>query len=136
MDEHLAKFLERVWTGAMVTVRRDGSAHVARLKVGLVDGKIWVSGTQTRVRTKHVRANPKATLFVFDAKSGDWAGIEGQVTIHEGPDAWEKCLALQRVTGREPDNLDAFRQRMLDEQRLVYEFSVDRVYGAYGQDEN
>ena len=134
MDEHIARFLERVWTGAMVTVRPNGTAHVARLNVGLVDGKIWVSGTQSRVRTKHLRANPKATLFVFDSKSGDWLGIEGHVTIHEGPDAPEKCLALQRATGREPEDLEAFRRRMVEEQRLIYEFSIDRAYGAYGQE--
>ena len=59
------RFLDENHQAIMVTVRPDGTAHVARVSCGLVDGKLWSSGTVSRVRTKHLRANPNATLSVF-----------------------------------------------------------------------
>ena len=32
------------------------------MTAGVVDGKLWISGTQNRVRTKHLRANPRVEL--------------------------------------------------------------------------
>ena len=130
MDERTTKLLERTHTAAMVTVRPNGSAHVARVSVGLVDGKLWSTGTRNRVRTKHLRANPRATFFVFDPKSRLWVGLEGRVTIHDGPDAPQKALAFRRAIGQEPEDVDAFLREMVEVERVVYELSVERTYGA------
>lgn len=132
MDERIHEFLRRNHSAIMVTARKNGSPHVARVTVGLVDGKIWSSGTQTRVRTRHLRANPRAALCVLrEDTHAEWLGIEGPVTIHEGPDVIEKLLALRCAVGREPDDLEEFRRSMIAEQRLIYEFSVERTYGRF-----
>jgi PPOX class probable F420-dependent enzyme len=131
MDGRLARFLERIHTASMVTVRPNGTAHVARVTVGLLDGKLWSTGNGDRVRTKHLRANPHATYFVFDSRSRLWAGLEGRITIHEGPDAPQICLALRRATGQEPDNVDQFLREMAESGRVAYELTLDRSYGAF-----
>lgn len=131
LDEQAIKFLQNVHTGAIVTVRPNGSAHVARVTVGLVAGKVWSTGTQNRVRTKHVRTNPRATYFVFDQRGRRWIAIEGRITLHEGPDAPKKCLEFQRAVGRPPDDVDAYLREMVEVQRIVFEMDVERVYGAY-----
>lgn len=130
MDEAATKFLETVHTGSMITVRKDGSAHVARVTIGLVDGKVWSTGAGDRVRTRHVRANPRATYFIFDTKSRRWLGLEGTVTIHEGPDAPQQCLTFRRATGQEPKDVAAFLKEMADVNRVVFELSVERTYGG------
>ena len=132
LNERMLDFIRRNHSAIMITARKDGSTHAARIGVGLVDGKIWVSGTQKRVRTKHVRSNPQATLAIFaEDGTGRWLGVEAKVTIHEGPDAPQKALALRRATGREPDDIDAFLRTMVEEQRLIYEFEPVRTYGRY-----
>ena len=125
------RFLDENHQAIMVTVRPDGTAHVARVSCGIVDGKLWSSGTVSRVRTKHLRANPNATLSVFAGRDRRWMGIEAEVKIHEGPDAPQKALALQRATGREPQDVDAFLKDMADQQRIIYEFEPKRIYGSY-----
>jgi hypothetical protein len=132
MDEQALDFVRRNRTAAMVTVRPNGTAHVARCTIAVVDGKIWGYGTETRVRTKHLRVNPNATLFVFDAATRGWRGIEGEVTIREGPELPQKLLAFQRVLGREPENVDEFLRSMAAEQRIIYELAV--IHRVYGQD--
>jgi hypothetical protein len=57
----------------MTTLRPGGSLHVMRIGVALVDGNLWSSGTQARVRTAHVRRDPRPDLFVFDTDLGDLA---------------------------------------------------------------
>src|SRR5439155_12411086 len=112
MDEEIKKFLATRHTGAMITVRPNGTAHVARVTICLVDGKVWSTGTKNRVRTKHLRVNPQATFFIFDTPSRRWLGLEGRVTIYEGDDAPQKCLAFRRAIGHAPENVEAFLREM------------------------
>ena len=130
MDERIEQFLKDNHAGIMVTTRPDGSAHVARLYVAIVEGKLVCSGTQTRVRTKHVRANPRATFcMVRQDDNYYWLGIEGRVTIHELPDAMPYLLGLRVATGRTPSDMAEFERTMWAEKRLVFELTPERVYG-------
>jgi PPOX class probable F420-dependent enzyme len=124
------EFIEHNRSAVMVTLRADGTPHVARVGVGLVDGKLWSSGTQGRLRTKHLRRDPRSTLFVFsDRDRQAWLGLETTVTILDGQDAPELNLRLYRVLAGEPDDLDEYLRAMVDEQRLIYEFAVSHTYG-------
>jgi PPOX class probable F420-dependent enzyme len=132
VDDKVRSFLEDNHAAVMVTLRSDCTPHVARVGVGLVDGRLWSSGTQGRVRTGHLRRDPRSTLFVLDPKDAwHWLALETIVTIHEGPDAVDRNLALYRVLAGEPDDIDEYRQAMVDEQRLIYEFEITRAYGSY-----
>jgi hypothetical protein len=117
----------------MVTTRADGTAHVARVGVGLVEGRLESSGTRNRVRTKHIRRDPRATLAVLDAGNPwSWLGLETRVTIFDGEDAPERNLALYRVlTGKDPDDMDGYMAAMVSEQRLIYRFEILAAYGQY-----
>jgi PPOX class probable F420-dependent enzyme len=139
-DQQLA-FLANTHSAAMITLRKDGTPHAVRVGVALVDGKIWSSGVPSRLRTGHLRRDPRSTLFVFDT-SFNFLTIEATVTIHDGPDAAEMNLRLfqqmQQSVARpegtllwygQPKSLDDFLQTMKDEQRLIYEFAPTRAYG-------
>lgn len=106
----------------------------------LVDGRIWSSGTRNRVRTRHLRRDPRATLFVFD---GQWRGLalDSTVTILEGPETPEQSLRLFQTMqqgmdpGPIPGNVlwegterspEEFVRIMVEEQRLIYQFEVIR----------
>ncbi len=130
LNDAMLDFVRKNRTGAMITVRKDGSSHVARCTVGVVDGKLVSSGTQTRVRTKHVRQNPKATLFIF-GQGGDWLGVEANVTLHEGEEGLQKDLALKTTLDGVPDDAETYLKTRREQQRLIYEFEPVRVYGSY-----
>jgi PPOX class probable F420-dependent enzyme len=127
-------------SAAMTTLRRDGTPHIVRVGVALVDGKLWSSGTQSRVRTKHLRRDPRSTLFVFDDR-WSWLSLESVVTILDGPEAPELHLRLMRTMQKRPDDsptiswfggektVDEFLPTMKAEGRLIYEFDVRHAYG-------
>jgi hypothetical protein len=71
-------------------------------------------------------------LFVFDEKNAwSWLGLECTVTILEGPAAVDQNLALYRTLAGEPTDLEEYRAAMVSEQRLIYEFEVQRAYGQH-----
>jgi PPOX class probable F420-dependent enzyme len=131
-------FLEANHGAAMVTIGSDGLPKVARVAVALVDGKLWSSGTQGRVRTERLRRDPRCTLFVFGA-DWPWLALETTVTLIEGPEVPELSVRLFRIMQGKPAGPlswfgadleeDAFRARMVEEQRLIYELAVQRTYG-------
>lgn len=136
-DADLA-FLEDNHSAAMITVGPDGAPKVARVAVAVVDGRLWSSGTQDRVRTQRLRVDPRCTLYVYDA-GFSWLALETTVTILDGPDAVDLSVRLFRDMQGQPEGSlswfgadlaeDEFRTTMVQEGRLLYEFNVQRTYG-------
>ena len=122
----------------MITVGADGYAKAVRMAVGVIDGKLWSSGVQDRVRTKRLRKDPRCTLFVFDNQFSSLT-LETTVTILDGPDAPQTNLRLFREMQQKPSGPlswfggeyeeEAFLALMVEEGRLIYEFDVHRAYG-------
>jgi hypothetical protein len=133
------EFLQHNRTAGMITVDSAGVAKTARVGIALVDGRLWSSGTADRVRTRRLRRDPRCTLFVF-SNSFNWLTIESTVSILDGSDAAELNVRLFRVMQDRPTgpfswfggelDEDAFRARMVEEGRLVYQFDVERTYGV------
>lgn len=146
MDAAALAFLEKNRSAAMTTLRRDGTPHSVRVGVALVDEKVWSSSTQDRLRTKHLRRDPRSTLFVFD-NAFSYLGLECRVTILEGADVPELSVRMFEVmqAGMTPapapgtlnwygvaKTHDEFKRLMVEEKRIIYEFEVVRAYGMYG----
>lgn len=144
MDEAILSFIEKNQSAAMTTLRRDGTPHTVRVGVAVIDGKIWSSGTANRIRTRHLRRDPRSTLFVFDSGFA-FLTLECRVNLLEGSDAPQQNFKLFQIMQRDSPapagkvswfgvekSIDEFLKVMVDEKRLIYEFEVQRSYGAYG----
>ncbi len=130
MDDQVREFLERNHGAIQTTLKKDGTPHVARIGVGLVDGRLWSSATETRVRTGHLRRDPRSTLCVLSDSPWSWLGLETKVTVIT-EDAVENNLKLYRTLAGEPDDLDEYRAAMVSEQRLIFEFEILKSYGQF-----
>lgn len=138
LSEKQRAFLENNHSAAMITIAQDGTPKAVRVGVDLVDGKLWSSGTQDRVRTARLRRDPRCTLFVFDPK-WNWLTLETTVRILDGDDAPALNLRLFRHMQNRPTGPLSwfgaklseadFLQKMAEDKRLVYEFQVSRGYG-------
>ena len=102
-DSQLA-FLEANHSAVMATVDDRGRPHAVPVLCALVDGRLWSSGTERRVRTRYLVETRR----------------ERRV---------EDNLRLYRAaTGRDPDDLEEYRAAMVAERRLVYVLTPERVY--------
>ncbi|HVL52076.1 MAG TPA: pyridoxamine 5'-phosphate oxidase family protein [Actinomycetota bacterium] len=148
MDPKAREFLEHTRSAAMVTLRKDGTPHAVRVGLALVDGRLWSSSTRGRARDRHLRRDPRATLFVWDSSNPEnaykYLTLETTVTILDGPDSSEKTLRLFKVmqgidpADPSPRKINWFGQELDDDEfidltvkdgRIVYEFKVNRSYG-------
>lgn len=135
-------FIESTPSAGMVTVTPSGVAKAVRVGVAVIDGKLWSSGTEGRMRTRRLRADPHCTLYVHDA-TWSFLTLETTVTILDGPDASAQNLRMFRQLQATPEGpLDWFGKQyteeeflalMAAEQRLIYEFDVQRTYGMIPQ---
>lgn len=146
MDVPVQDFLNKTHSAAMVTIASDGSPHAVRVGIALVEGKLWSSGTQDRLRTAHLRRDNRCTLFVFGAAgpaSWSYLTLKTTVTILEGPEVGPGSLLLFRImqgltdssapitwNGR-PMSDEQVLEAMSDERRLIYQFEVADSYGVF-----
>lgn len=132
-------FLEQNRAAAMITLRGDGTPVAVRVGVALVDGNVWSSGTQDRVRTRWLRRDPRSTLFVYEPAGFRYLNIECRVNLLEGRDAPEQSVRLFRAMQKRPSGPllwggnetteEEFLRAMVDEKRLIYEFEPLRISG-------
>lgn len=148
MEEQLAQFVQDNPDAAMITHRPDGTSHMARIELGLVDGRLWGTGSAKLVRTRNLRRDPRSSLFVIGPYPR-WAGLETTVTILEGPEAGPLLASLMRARhpGKAPaaavfahdDELGGDRvyseqeytERVIADGRLIFDFTILRAYGKY-----
>ena len=129
--DKVSQFLATHHGAIQATTRADGSPHQARIGVGLIDGKLWSSATQDRVRTKHLRRDPRCSLFVLGDNAWNWLGLDCRVTILDGDDAPQLNLELYRALAGEPDDVAEYLDAMVKEKRLIYEFDILHAYGMF-----
>ena len=146
MDDKVTAFIEANGSAAMVTLRRDGTPHVARVAIGFLDGRLLSSSTAGRVRTRNLRRDPRCTLFVFESPGARYLGLDTRTRIIEGPEVPELTLRFFRqVQSRLPQpprpghvlwfgqerTDEEFLRMMVEEGRILYEFEPTRAYGLY-----
>jgi PPOX class probable F420-dependent enzyme len=135
-------FIEQNRSAAMITLRRDGTPHAVRVGVGFLDGRLLSSSTRARVRTRHLRRDPRSTLFIFDG-AWQWLTLECRVNIIDNDDVPRQSVRFFRLIqpSRPDGNLMWFGravteaemlQIMVEEGRIFYEFEPLRAYGMFG----
>jgi hypothetical protein len=123
----------------MITVAPDGTAKAVRVSVAVVDGKLWSSGTRSRARTRRLRRDPRATLFVLEPEQA-YRSFETTVRLLEGQEGIDANVRLLRQFSGSPEGPvrffgtvyereDELRAALVADERLVYEFDVVRASG-------
>jgi PPOX class probable F420-dependent enzyme len=111
----------------LVTRRADGRVQTSPIVCGVHgDGRIAISVTDDRAKTKNLRRDARATLCVLnDGFFGEWTQIDGTAEIIPMPAALEGLKALYRqVAGEHPD-WDDYAAAMERDRRVLLLISID-----------
>jgi PPOX class probable F420-dependent enzyme len=111
----------------LVTRRADGRVQTSPIVCGVhEDGRIAISVTEDRAKTKNLRRDNRATLCVLnDAFFGEWTQIDGMAEIVAMPEALDGLKALYRgVAGEHPD-WDDYAAAMARDRRVLLLISID-----------
>jgi PPOX class probable F420-dependent enzyme len=138
VDMELAQALEFARAhrqGVLTTIRRDGRPQISNIIYGLGDdGTARISVTADRAKTKNLRRDPRASLYVCGDNFWAYAVLEGDAELSpvaaDPSDATvEELVALYRSLSGEHPDWDDYRRAMVNERRLVVRIPPTRAYG-------
>src|SRR2546428_13834587 len=128
--ERARHFLKVRHDGILATIKRDGRPQLSTILYCVADdGRVKISVTQTRAKTRTLRRDPRASLHVQGRDRYEYLVAEGTAQLIEGDGLAEALRHYYRkVRGEHPDWAE-YDAAMITEQRLLLSISVDRAYG-------
>lgn len=128
--EQARQFLGQHRHGVLATLHPDGRPQLSNILYVLDDdGRIKISVTQTRVKTRNLRRDPRAALHVQGRDPYEYLVVDGTAQLIEGDGLAEKLRVYYRKARGEHPNWAEYDAAMIGEQRLLLSLSVDRAYG-------
>jgi PPOX class probable F420-dependent enzyme len=137
-DRMLAFVAEHRW-GVLAAIKTDGRPHLSNVGYAYdPEQRLFrVSVTDTRAKTRHLRADPRVTLHVASKDFWTWVAVEGTADLTpvaaDPHDATvDELVAYYRgVSGEHPD-WEEYRTAMVADRRLVVRFTPEHTYGQVG----
>jgi PPOX class probable F420-dependent enzyme len=131
----LAFVAEHRW-GVLATIKGDGRPQLSNVGYAY-DAEaqlVRVSVTDSRAKTRNLRADPRVTLHVASKDFWTWVAVEGTaeltpVAADPNDDTVEELVTYYRgINGEHPD-WDEYRAAMVTDRRLVVRFRPEHIYG-------
>ncbi|MFI6831258.1 MULTISPECIES: PPOX class F420-dependent oxidoreductase [unclassified Kribbella] len=120
--------------GVLVTLKRDGRPQLSNVTYVFDGERIRVSLTDGRAKTKNLRRDPRASLYVDGPGGRSYVVLEGKAELSavaaDPHDAVVEDLVdyYRTASGEHPD-WDDYRRAMIGEKRLMFSMVVDHAYG-------
>ena len=120
--------------GLLTTLRRDGRPQQSVIFFQADGDRFTISLTATRAKTKNLRRDPRAALYVWSDDVFVWAGFDGHVELSEVAQSTDdavvdQLVAYYRSGMGEHEDWAAYRQAMVDDQRLIATFVATSATG-------
>jgi PPOX class probable F420-dependent enzyme len=118
----------------VTTLRKDGRPQQSVIFYVLDGDKFTISLTADRAKTRNLRRDPRAALYVPSDDVFVWAGFDGRVTLSDvasSPDdgVVDQLVDYYRRGNGEHEDWSAYRQAMVDDQRLIATFVATSATG-------
>jgi len=135
-DDKLLALIADNSLGVLATIKRDGRPQMSNVTYHF-DPRILtieVSITEGRAKTRNLRRDPRASLFVSSDDGWSYAVAEGDAVLSApaadpDDDTTESLVALyRRIAGEHPD-WDDYRRAMVVDRRVLLRLPVSHLYG-------
>ena len=130
-----SELLGKSGLGVLVTIKRDGRPQLSNVTY-LYDGeRIRVSLTDGRAKTRNLRRDPRASLYVNGPGGRSYVVVEGKaeltpVAADEHDETVEQLVAYFRDAAGEHPDWDEYRRVMVADKRLLFTMTIDHSYPA------
>jgi len=118
----------------LTTLRTDGRPQQSVIFY-LADGdRFTISVTDTRAKTRNLRRDPRAALYVPGDDVFTWVGFDGHVDLSPvaaSPDdaVVDRLVEYYRSANGEHEHWNEYRRSMVDDRRLVATFVATSATG-------
>ena len=135
-DDKLLAVISGNSLGVLATIKRDGRPQLSNVSYHFDPRNvaIQVSITEPRAKTRNLRRDPRASIYVRSDDGYAYAVAEGDAILTPpaaslDDDTVEALIALYRnIAGEHPDWED-YRRAMVDDRRVVMTLPISHVYG-------
>jgi PPOX class probable F420-dependent enzyme len=121
--------------GVLTTIRSNGRPQLSNILYLLGgDGVVRISVTDDRAKTKNLRRDPRASLYVLGDSFWQYAVVEAEAELMpvaaDPHDATvEALVAYYRDAQGEHPDWDEYRASMVNDKRLIVMLRPERAYG-------
>jgi PPOX class probable F420-dependent enzyme len=128
------EFVAQQRQGVLTTLRRDGRPQLSNIIYGFDGTTIRISVTAVRAKSKNLRRDPRASLYVCGDNFWAYAIVEGAAELSpvatDPADATvDELVALYRSLSGEHPDWDEYRDAMVNDHRLVVRLAPTYAYG-------
>ncbi|MEV4580391.1 PPOX class F420-dependent oxidoreductase [Nonomuraea jabiensis] len=132
--EQAQNFLRNHHHAVLSTSRKDGGSQLSPVIVALDGaGRVVLSTTEARAKTRNLRRDPRGSICVFtDRFFGPWIQVEGHAEVLS-PDVGLDAEALKNLHGALSDEYpdwEVFLSNIHAEGRVAIRFMIERVSGV------
>ncbi|MGW1342985.1 PPOX class F420-dependent oxidoreductase [Kribbella sp. NPDC002412] len=134
MTRNLADRIGTHGLGVLVTLKRDGRPQLSNVTYVFDGERIRVSLTDGRAKTKNLRRDPRASLYVDGPGGRSYVVLEGKAELSPvAADPYDEVVEdlvdyYRTASGEHPD-WDEYRRAMVTDKRLVLSMTIDHAYG-------
>lgn len=134
MTEPLSDRIGSHGLGVLVTIKRDGRPQLSNVTYVYDGTRIRASLTDDRAKTKNLRRDPRASLYINGPHGGSYVVLEGkaelsQVAADPHDAVVDELVDYYRTASGEHPDWDEYRAVMVRDKRLVFSMTVDHAYG-------
>ena len=121
--------------GVLVTLKRDGRPQLSNISYAVVDGAVGISITDDRAKTRNLRRDARASLYVTSPDFWSYVVLEANAEltpVAAAPDdgTVEQLITLFRaVQGKEHPDWNEYREAMVNDRRLIAWLRPTHAYG-------
>jgi PPOX class probable F420-dependent enzyme len=122
--------------GVLATIRKNGRPQLSNIMfVPGERGSLVISVTDDRAKTKNLRRDPRASLYVLGDSFWQYVVIDAvaelsPVAADPRDDTVEALIAYYRAGQGEHPDWDEYRAAMVADRRLVLTLRPERAYGV------
>ncbi|MGW6283305.1 PPOX class F420-dependent oxidoreductase [Kribbella sp. NPDC055071] len=134
MTDSLADRIGSHGLGVLVTIKRDGRPQLSNVTYVYDGTRVRVSLTDGRVKTKNLRRDARASLYVDGPGGRSYVVLEGKaelspVAADPHDETVEELVDYYRTASGEHPDWDEYRAVMVSDHRLMFSMTVDHAYG-------
>jgi PPOX class probable F420-dependent enzyme len=128
-------FVRERHQGVVTTIRSSGRPQLSNIVYALGDDDVVrISVTDSRAKTKNLRRDPRASLYVVGDDFWSYVVLDATaeltpVTADPADKTVDELVALYRAVAGEHPDWDEFRRDMVADGRLVVRLHFDHAYG-------
>jgi PPOX class probable F420-dependent enzyme len=140
-DTAFEELLTSTNCGVLVTLRSSGRPQLSDVyhHYEPLSRVIRISSMDSRMKARNLRRDPRASYYVTGQEGFfGWVVAEATAAVSEAAakidDAVvDELVELYPKLGEQESDWDAYRQRMVDQRRVILRLQVERFYGLAAQ---